>query len=41
MQVPAELMDEAAAYLRITALALPFQALMLHLFPPFCGRVLT
>lgn len=29
MQVPAELMDEAAAYLRITALALPFQALML------------
>ena len=29
MQVPAELLPEAAAYLRITALALPFQALML------------
>lgn len=29
MQVPAELMAEAGAYLRITALALPFQALML------------
>lgn len=29
MQVPAELVAEAGAYLRITALALPFQALML------------
>ena len=29
MQVPGELRAEAAAYLRITALALPFQALML------------
>ncbi|WP_367924500.1 MATE family efflux transporter [uncultured Ruthenibacterium sp.] len=29
MQVPAELLGEAAIYLRITALALPFQALML------------
>lgn len=29
MQVPAELVPEAGAYLRITAVALPFQALML------------
>ena len=29
MQVPAELMQEACDYLRITAVALPFQAIML------------